>query len=233
MASIVTDELIKDLRGLHAQTTQGVWGEGRSTHETVARYPNAPAYHVAEFRHANDASFIDACHEHLPAILDELEALRASAKNHLVASPAPSRPTEMAPRTNLPAWDECHESIEAVKGWDELSGFERPRDPTALEQFIYDYDDADPVSSSWFMHRLAKVIEEASSDFKMEDGALADAIRDRIVGMEVSVDVSTCEEDAGHRYFGTVTEVMDGSSADKFGVVLLVQDAKPNYEVKK
>ena len=51
--------------------------------------------------------------------------------------------------------------------------------------------------------------------------------------MEVSVDVSTCEEDAGHRYFGTVTEVMDGSSADKFGVVLLVQDAKPNYEVKK
>ena len=157
MTSAVTDELIKDLRALRAQTTQGVWGKGQSTHETVARHPNAPPYHVADFRHANDASFIDACHEHLPAILDELEALRASAK----------------------------------------------------------------------------VIEEARNDFKMEDGALADAIRDRIVGMEVSVDVCTCEEDAGHRYFGTVTEVMDGSSADKFGVVLLVQDAKPNYEVKK
>lgn len=77
MTSTVTDGLIKDLRALHAQTTQGVWGKGRTTHETVARYPNAPAYHVADFLHANDASFIDACHEHLPAILDELEALRA------------------------------------------------------------------------------------------------------------------------------------------------------------
>lgn len=157
MAHSITDDLIKDLRALRAHTTQGAWGKGRSAHETVARYPNAPAYHVADFRRANDASFIDACHEHLPAILDELEALRAAAG----------------------------------------------------------------------------VIEEEAGDFEMEDGALVVRIRERIVGMAVSVDVSTCDEDSGHRYFGTVTEVMDASSADKFGVVLLVQDATPNFEVKK
>jgi hypothetical protein len=33
---------------------------------------------------------------------------------------------------------------------------------------------------------------------------------------------------ASHRYFGTVTEVMD-DIADKHGVVLLVQDAEPNF----
>lgn len=51
-----------------------------------------------------------------------------------------------------------------------------------------------------------------------------------IVGMEVSVDVSTCDADAGNRYFGTVTEVSELDSA-KNGYILLVQDAKPNFDV--
>lgn len=51
-----------------------------------------------------------------------------------------------------------------------------------------------------------------------------------IVGMEVSVDVSTCDFDAGHRYFGTVTEVSELDTA-KNGYILLVQDAKPNFDV--
>jgi len=46
--------------------------------------------------------------------------------------------------------------------------------------------------------------------------------------MSVSVDVSTGDHDAEHRYFGTVTEVMDDHS-DKHGVTLLVQDATPNF----
>ncbi|GAB2704176.1 hypothetical protein [Comamonas sediminis] len=50
-----------------------------------------------------------------------------------------------------------------------------------------------------------------------------------IEGMSVSVDVSTGDHDAGHRYFGTVTEVME-DAGDKHGVTLLVQDAKPNFE---
>jgi len=57
---------------------------------------------------------------------------------------------------------------------------------------------------------------------------MPDSVRDYIQGMEVSVDVSTSEEDSGNRYFGTVTEVMDDSG--KHGVVLLVQDARPNFD---
>lgn len=49
-----------------------------------------------------------------------------------------------------------------------------------------------------------------------------------IEGMEVSVDVSTCDADADHRYFGTVTEVSELDSAEK-GYILLVKDAKPNF----
>ncbi|EBR8769732.1 DUF551 domain-containing protein [Salmonella enterica subsp. enterica serovar Poona] len=51
-----------------------------------------------------------------------------------------------------------------------------------------------------------------------------------IEGMEVSIDVSTCDADAGHRYFGTVTEVSELDTA-KNGYILLVQDAKPNFDV--
>ncbi|MDA8481061.1 hypothetical protein NNO04_20525 [Citrobacter sp. Awk 4] len=50
-----------------------------------------------------------------------------------------------------------------------------------------------------------------------------------IEGMEVSVDVSTCDADAGHRYFGTVTELSELDGA-KNGYILLVQDANPNFE---
>ena len=53
-------------------------------------------------------------------------------------------------------------------------------------------------------------------------------LRSMIEGMSVSVDVSTGDHDAGHRYFGTVTEVME-CQGDKHGVTLLVQDAEPNF----
>ncbi|EMX9520758.1 DUF551 domain-containing protein, partial [Salmonella enterica] len=48
--------------------------------------------------------------------------------------------------------------------------------------------------------------------------------------MEVSIDVSTCDADAGNRYFGTVTEVSELDTA-KNGYILLVQDAEPNFDV--
>ncbi|ENG8912221.1 DUF551 domain-containing protein [Salmonella enterica] len=51
-----------------------------------------------------------------------------------------------------------------------------------------------------------------------------------IEGMEVSIDVSTCDADLGNRYFGTVTEVSELYTA-KNGYILLVQDAKPNFDV--
>lgn len=51
-----------------------------------------------------------------------------------------------------------------------------------------------------------------------------------IEGMEVSIDVSTCDADFGNRYFGTVTEVSELDTA-KNGHILLVQDAEPNFDV--
>lgn len=50
-----------------------------------------------------------------------------------------------------------------------------------------------------------------------------------IEGMDVSIDVSTCDADAGNRYFGTVTEVSELDIA-KNGYILLVQDAEPNFK---
>lgn len=219
MAEAVTNELLSDIRTLHAQTSRGVWGKGATSHETVARRDGEKPYHIASFRHADDASFIDACHEHLPAILDELEAFRA-AKAKQEATAAERNGREMAPETTLPTWDECDAVIDSV---------ERPA--TALEVFIHENDPADRLQSSWFYSRLADVLAEASREahFKLEDGSLNDAARTAIEGMSVSVDVSTGDGDAGNRYFGTVTEIMDASSSDKHGVVLLVQDAAANF----
>ncbi|WP_438116374.1 ead/Ea22-like family protein [Escherichia coli] len=51
-----------------------------------------------------------------------------------------------------------------------------------------------------------------------------------IEGMEVSIDVSTCDADLGNRYFGTVTEALELDTA-KNGYIILVQDAEPNFDV--
>lgn len=55
-----------------------------------------------------------------------------------------------------------------------------------------------------------------------------DNLRSLIEGMSVSVDVSTGDSDAKHRYFGTVTEVME-CRYGKNRLTLLVQDAEPNF----
>ena len=64
---------------------------------------------------------------------------------------------------------------------------------------------------------------------KAEPVSNRDELPGLIEGMEVSVDVSTCDTDAGHRYFGTVTEVSELDGA-KNGYILLVQDAEPNFK---
>ena len=83
-------------------------------------------------------------------------------------------------------------------------------------------------------------ISGSDDDRRLIDSALAElaqaaqqapagvTLRSMIEGMSVSVDVSTGDHDAGHRYFGTVTEVME-CQGDKHGVTLLVQDAEPNF----
>lgn len=70
---------------------------------------------------------------------------------------------------------------------------------------------------------------EISETSTNEHGIENHTLLKRIEGMEVSVDVSTCDADAGHRYFGTVTEISELDTA-KNGYILLVQDAKPNFK---
>ncbi|VUZ28989.1 Uncharacterised protein [uncultured Comamonas sp.] len=53
-------------------------------------------------------------------------------------------------------------------------------------------------------------------------------IAELVTGMSVSVDVSTGDDDAGNRYFGTVTAIQEDLN-DKHGLTLLVQDAEPNF----
>ena len=53
-----------------------------------------------------------------------------------------------------------------------------------------------------------------------------------VQGMEVSIDVSTSDHDAGHRLFGTVTLVQE-SQKGKHGLILLVQDPQPNFKAQR
>ncbi|EFP4585472.1 DUF551 domain-containing protein [Salmonella enterica] len=70
-------------------------------------------------------------------------------------------------------------------------------------------------------HDLEKLNQPVSQTYELPE---------LIEGMEVSIDVSTCDADAGNRYFGTVTEISELDTA-KNDYILLVQDAKPNFDV--
>ncbi len=76
------------------------------------------------------------------------------------------------------------------------------------------------VRAAWH-HDLEKPNQPVSQTYNLPE---------LIEGMEVSIDVSTCDADAGNRYFGTVTEVSELDTA-KNGYILLVQDAEPNFDV--
>lgn len=75
--------------------------------------------------------------------------------------------TEQAPPNSLPDWDEC---AMRVQNSDFLAkrvaegGYGPEHDSktaSALHRFIYEYDDADPYRSAWFLHRLELVLKEA------------------------------------------------------------------------
>ncbi|EHR4843688.1 DUF551 domain-containing protein [Salmonella enterica subsp. enterica serovar Kottbus] len=91
----------------------------------------------------------------------------------------------------------------------------------------------EPVSKDADMYRFIPLYTDSPVSererIRREHAEWSD-LPELIEGMEVSVDVSTCDFDAGHRYFGTVTEVSELDTA-KNGYILLVQDAKPNFDV--
>ena len=88
---------------------------------------------------------------------------------------------------------------------------------------------SDGGNLGYAMADAVKVIAGAIASFGAEPVISRDELLELIEGMEVSVDVSTCDADAGHRYFCTVTEISELETA-KNVFILLVQDAKPNFK---
>ena len=74
---------------------------------------------------------------------------------------------ERAPKNNLPTWHECQLRVENSDYVDKRAaeGGHGPDNDSKLasqlHRFIYEYDDADPYRSEWFLYRLQMVLEEA------------------------------------------------------------------------
>ncbi len=75
-----------------------------------------------------------------------------------------------------------------------------------------------------------RAYEIAQASLEAEPVSQTYNLPELIEGMEVSIDVSTCDADLGNRYFGTVTEALELDTA-KNSYILLVQDAEPNFDV--
>jgi hypothetical protein len=88
----------------------------------------------------------------------QARAALAAVRTHVALSGDP------APPHKLPTWHDCalliHNSDFRKSGNAErLEGPISP-EPTELHRFIYEYDDADPYRSAWFLHRLELVLSE-------------------------------------------------------------------------
>ncbi|MBZ4137543.1 DUF551 domain-containing protein [Escherichia fergusonii] len=90
---------------------------------------------------------------------------------------------------------------------------------------IINRDNTSPYSEN--LRELARI---ALASLEAEPVSQTYNLPELIEGMEVSIDVSTCDADLGNRYFGTVTEALELDTA-KNGYILLVQDAEPNFDV--
>ena len=64
-------EIIKELETAYIASTPGNWKKGITTHHTVNDY----GYPIGEFRHSNDAQFVDVVHAFVPRIILELNKL--------------------------------------------------------------------------------------------------------------------------------------------------------------
>lgn len=75
MKEVKLEDIIHDLQELYGQTTSGKWCQGASSHETVSKATDREDYHVAHFRHARDAAFVDFVHKFTPYIIGKLKEL--------------------------------------------------------------------------------------------------------------------------------------------------------------
>lgn len=73
--------ILSDLRNSHAHTSIGNWCKGATTHQTVAKRGHGKPYHIADFRHADDAQFCDLAHAFVPQLISEIEAYHERIAN--------------------------------------------------------------------------------------------------------------------------------------------------------
>ena len=97
------------------------------------------------------------------AFADYLKAAPAQTQGKVLTDDATR---EEAPPNNLPNWSECLLRVEnsafIAKRIAEGGHKAEPDSKLAdeLHRFIYEYDDADPYRSAWFLHRLEKLLDE-------------------------------------------------------------------------
>lgn len=84
----LSTEVLADLMTLHGRATPGTWAQGTSSHHTVSKREGKEDYHVANFHHADDASFIDNAHNYMPLLIEEIHRLRAATQ--------PTKPEQQA-----------------------------------------------------------------------------------------------------------------------------------------
>lgn len=126
---------------------------------------------------------------------------------------------EQAPPNGLPTWAEC---LLRVKNADWIAkkiadgGYdatERETDKaTQLHRFIYEYDDADPYRSAWFLHRLELVLKERDTQSQRE---LEEAKRERNLNGEECVRLWE-ERNRAIRELAEVKRERDISNADSY-----------------
>lgn len=135
---------------------------------------------------------------------------------------------EAAPPNGLPTWDECATRVEnsdfIAKRIAE-GGYGAEPDSllaTELHRFIYEYDDADPYRSAWFLHRLERLLNETraaspsapqTGDTKDGDGVAAvDPVRAALQEMVDMMDNGD-EHGAGSPWHRRATEALAGVPA--------------------
>lgn len=120
-----------------------------------------------------------------------------------VRGEAVAETADFAPANSLPDWSECSARVgnsDFIEERISNGGYGADADSklaTALHRFIYEYDDADPVRSSWFMHRLEMLIAEVSpraADAPCEPSELATCRDDGRCQYAIDHDA----EDMGH-----------------------------------
>ena len=127
---------------------------------------------------------------------------------------------------------------ESGEGWEEIccdddqgnAGFIiaefQGENATANRKFVQSVNPATVLALLDELETAKKCIAELEA----EPVSQAYNLPELIEGMEVSIDVSTCDADLGNRYFGTVTEASELDTA-KNGYILLVQDVEPNFDI--